>query len=483
MKNVKNIINLKPFILVFLLVFTYSCDEDLVEINTDPLAATNIDPDLLFPQIYLAISQQRTIELNSVNIQAQQWSSGGSAGVFANPERYNISPNTTNNIWVGWFTTALRNLDQVKILTERNFPEANHIIAQAKVLEALTFMNLTEMYEDIPFSQATQVATFPNPEFDTQEEVLLGIIDRCNEAIELFEGPSTRIVEAADLMYKGDKDKWVKFANNIKLKALMLIANVNPTSVQSQLQELSIQPLILDNEDEARLSYTTAVGNENPIWRTLNQFAGGNNLFWFSGSTLVNLMNETNDPRRATYFDLNNNAQYVGQDQGVFSSTGISRVSLNIIRRDMPDRYATASETYFYFAEAALKGLIPGGAALADDLFRTGLQASLDSFDGVPGQIANADKNTFINSFPNLASVSTSEAIKIVNEQQYVDLFTRGIEAWTHWRRTKTPDFQQPVQAALSTIIRRYPYPASEISSNPNAPTQKPLTEPMWFEN
>lgn len=474
---------LKKLSIILLLTLTLQgCDEDLVDINTDPLAATDIDPDLLFPQIMLAISQQRTIELNSTNIQAQQWASGGSAGVFANPERYVISPNTTNNIWVGWFTTSLRNLQQIRILTERKSPDAFHIIGQAKVLEAFTFMNLTEMFGDIPFSEATNVAEFPNPNFDSQENALFGIIERCNEAIDLLSGPSSRIITDADLLFKGDASKWIRFANNIKLKALMMIANVNPSSVQSELQAIANSSLIIENSQEAKLKYTTAVGNENPIWRTINLFADGDNVFFFSGSTLVNLMNTTNDPRRATYFDLNNNGMYVGQDQGVFTSTGISSISLNIIRRNMPDRYATAAETYFYLAEATLKGFISGGVSSANSLFVTGVQKSLDAYDGVPGEISSVDKSAFISSLPNLASLSNADALRVVNEQHYVELFTRGIEAWTQWRRTKTPSFQQPVQASLSTIIRRYAYPASEISTNPNALPQEPLDKPMWFE-
>ncbi len=468
---------------IFLLVFiAQGCDEDLVDINTNPLAATDIDPDLLFPQVFLAISQQRTVELNSTNMQAQQWASGGSAGVFSNPERYNISPNTTNNIWVGWFTTSLRNLQQIRIITERKTPNALHIIGQAKVLEAFTFMNLTEMFGDIPFSEATNVSEFPNPNFDSQENVLLGIIGRCNEAIDLFNGPSSRIVVDADLLYKGDKDLWIRFANNIKLKALMMIANVNPSSVQNELQAVANSPLILTNSQEAKLKYTTAVGNENPIWRTLNLFAGGDNVFWFGGSTIIDIMNSTNDPRLATYFDQNDNGLYVGQNQGVFNSNGISAVSLNIIRRDMPDRYATPAETYFYLAEAALKGYISGGVSQANSFFVSGVQASLDNYDGKPGAILSTDKSNFISSLPNLATLSDTDALKVINEQHYIELFTRGIEAWTQWRRSKTPSFQLPVQSSLTSIIRRYNYPASEISSNPNAPTQKPLTDPMWFE-
>jgi hypothetical protein len=459
------------------------CEGSIEGINTNPFAATNIDPSLLFPQIILAISQQRTIELNSVNIQAQHWTSGGSAGVFTNPERYIISANTTNNVWFAEYATALRNLQQVRLLTEQNNPGNLHVIGQAKVLEAFTFFNLTQVYGQVPFSEATQPADFPNPNFDLQEDVLRGVVTRCDEGIALLNGPSDAIVTGGDLIYGGDASKWIKFANTLKLQALMLIANVNPSSVQAELQALISQPLITTIADEAKLDYTAAIGNENPIWNTLNLFSGGTNIFWYSGATLVDLMNNLGDPRRATYFDLNSDGQYVGQNQGVLSPTGISPISLNIIRPEMPDRYASASETHFLLADAAANGLIPGGLAQANTYLQDGVSLSMDFYDGKPGAISAGDKTAYLASLPDISGLSTSDALRIIHEQHYIDLFTRGIDAWTLWKRTKTPTFELPVNAQLSSIIRRYPYPASETASNPNAPAQVPLDQPMWFEN
>lgn len=455
-----------------------SCTDDL-DINTDPLSATTVEPNLLFPTVMVSVSSNRTVELNSLNIQAQHWTSGGSAGVFRNPEVYIISPNTTNNVWVGQYSTALRNLQQMRSLVAANNPDAANIVGQVKIYEAFVFLNLTQLYGDIPFSEATQVEEFPNPKFDAQEDVLRGIVGRLDEGIDLLSG-DTDIISNGDLIYQGDKENWIRFANSLKLKTLMLIANVDPSSVTAQLQEVASQPLIENNSQNAYLQFSDAGGNENPLWKTLDNFAGGTNPFWYSGSTLVDLMNSNDDPRRATFFDEEDGGVYVGQDQGVFSPTGISHVSLNILRPDLEDRYATASETYFFLAEAVVKGFITGDA---EDYYRKGLEASLDSYDGQPGEIAQADKDAYLASRGTLVGLSDDEAITQINEEQYVALFTRGLEALTHWKRTKTPEFMLPENAALTDIIRRYPYPNSEVSSNPNTPSIPALDMPMWFEN
>lgn len=477
----KKIYNIKIFlILISSSIIFSSCDSDL-DVNQDPLAATQVTADLLYPQFFLQMTSNRTVELNSVNIQAQHWTSGGSAGVFRNPEIYTISPFTIGNNFTGIYTGVLRNLNLAREAVLRDKPEDLNSIGQIKVFEAFSYLHITQIYGDAPLTEAIQVAEFPNPKFDTQEQLLRAVIVRLDEAIALLSTP-TGIVTGADLIYKGDREKWLRFANSLKLKALMLIANVDPASVSAQIQELANNPmLILENSQNAYLRFPGTVGQSNPLWQTLDNFAGGNNPFWYAGKTLVDIMNANNDPRRATYFDAEAGGVYAGQNQGVFSPTGISHVSLNILRADLEDRYFTAAETNFFLAEAVLKGFITGDAQA---YYRAGLQASLDSYDGQPGAIGALDKGAYLATRGSITGLSNADAITRVNTEQYVALFTRGLEAWTHWRRTKTPTFQLPVNAQLTEVIRRYPYPTDELSSNTNAPQGSlPLITPMWFEN
>lgn len=455
-----------------------SCTDDL-NVNQNPLVATAVEPSLLMPTIMVAVSQNRTIELNALNIQAQQWASGGSAGVFANPERYIISPNTTNNVWVGQYSTALRNLKEIRLLTEANNPAALNQIGQAKIYEAFVFFNLTSLFEDIPMSQATQVDLFPNPEFDSQEDVLFQIVERVDEGIALLQ-TETDIIGNADLVYGGNRENWIRFGNSLKLQCLMLIANKNPTAVQAQLQQVANAPLIENASQNANFSYSDIAGNENPIWRTLNAFSGGNNNFFFAGETLVNLMNEREDPRRNTYFNTNASGNYVGQTPGVLNNSGISRVSLNIIRKDLEDRYFTAAQTHFLLAEAALNGWISANAQFH---FNAGIAASMNSYDGQPGAISANDKQDYLAAHGSIEGLPLQEQLLRVHQEHYISLFTQGLEGLTQWKRAKEPFFVLPQSAAITDIIRRYQYPLSEETANPNAPPQKALSQPMWYEN
>ncbi len=485
MKNIfKNKISIL-LVLVSAIVFT-GCEDTIEGINSDPLAALEIDPALLMPEILLGgITANRTVEQFQMSTHSQQWSFSANFGVFRNPERGTISPNTTNNIWIGNYTTALRNLAQMRILTERNNPTARNIIGQAKVLEAFAYLNLTQIFGDIPFSEAIQVDEFPNPNFDSQEDVLRGIPVLLDEAIAEL-ATDTDIVDGGDLIYGGNRENWIRFANSLKLKAFMLIANVDPTSVAADIQALVGQPMITENQYEAKLDYIDQAGNQNPIFTLIVQFAGGNQNFYSGGSTLVTLMNNNNDPRRAAYFEELDGGGFAGQPQGslILDTAQFSQVSEDIIVATLPDRYATAPETNFYLAEAALLGLISGGQAAADTFYQAGISTSLGRYDGLPNEVPAADKTTYLASARgSIAGDSQADALRKIHEEHYVADFMRHMESWTTIRRNQVPAYEPIIQTVLTDNINRYQVPLSEITSNPNAPAVEALITPMYFQN
>ncbi len=488
MKKMKNILINKIsilFVVMSAILFT-GCEDSIEGINTDPLAALEIDPALLMPEILLGgITANRTVEQFQMSTHSQQWSFSANFGVFRNPERGTIGPNTVNNIWVGNYTTALRNLSQMRILTERNNPTARNVIGQAKVLEAFVYMNLTQVFGDIPFSEAIQVDEFPNPNFDSQEDVLRGIPGLIDEAlVEL--ATDTDIVDGGDLVFGGNRENWIRFGNSIKLKALMLIANVDPASVSADLQALSTQPMITANSQEAKLDYLDAAGNQNPIFTLIVQFAGGNQNFYSGGSTLVTLMNNNNDPRRSAYFNELDGGGFAGQPQGslILDTAQFSQVSDDVIIATLPDRYATAPETNFYLAEAALLGFISGGQAAADTFYQAGIMTSLGRYDGLVNEVPAADKATYMASARgSIAGDSQADALRKIHEEHYVADFMRHAESWTTIRRNQVPAYEPITGTVLTGNINRYQIPLSEVTSNPNAPGVEALTTPMFFQN
>ncbi|MDH3245502.1 MAG: SusD/RagB family nutrient-binding outer membrane lipoprotein, partial [Saprospiraceae bacterium] len=124
-----------------------------------------------------------------------------------------------------------------------------------------------------------------------------------------------------------------------------------------------------------------------------------------------------------------------------------------------------------------------GGLGGADEKYRLAIQLSMDYFDSKPGEIDPVLKMDYINSLPLLTSLSESDAVTAIQMQIYIADFMRMPEGWIQWRRTKVPTLVPPQGSQLSDIIRRFSYPPDEKGANPNAPGDKTLDTPMWYEN
>lgn len=478
MKNI--VLKIKyAFLLVLTMFSLNACDSELVDINVDPLSATSIPPDLLFPEVIVNFSSVRTIEFAGWNMHAQQWC--GSGGTWRARSRYTLGVPSLNNGWSGWYATGLKNLSLVELLVETDNPQNQYIIGQSKILEGFIYSNLTQVWGEVPFTEAVNPALYPFPMYDSQETVMEGIITLMDEGVAILEQDlDSDIITDSDLIFKGDKEAWIRWANSIKLKMLMFLANKK--DVSSRLQGLVNSPLIFTKNQEAKLAYSTTIGNENQRWRFIQRFWNGNINLWFAGKPLVDLMNNLNDPRLATYFDLNRNNVYEGKVQGQNGFANISKINVNNILPDSPDRFSTASETYFLLADAAANGYISGGLAQANTWFIQGVQLALDFFDGSLGEISQIDKDTYMASLPDLTTLTTVEALDFINDQHYISLFGNGLEAWNLWKRTKSVDFDVPANSGAVDVIRRYTYPTNEAGSNPNTPEGVTIETPMWFE-
>lgn len=494
-------IPMKRFTLLALAVvalFTLSACNDFLDVNDDPNNASPEDvagePGLLFLTAEAQLASNKNIEIIGQNSFAQTWASAGAASVFNNPELYSISTFTTGNTWDAVYTDVGENLQQIIEAAEAAEPgslpvDAGNVIAQAKILQAYGYFYLTQMFGAVPASQANRADEFPNPAPDTQQEVLRYVITRIDEALEEMDFNAPGIV-SRDVFYGGNMDQWRKFGNTIKFRALLLLDS-GGEDVTSEINTLLQEPLIRSNADNALFPFSTDQNNENNFFQLSQDFSGDfngdgvpDNIWYVCNAELVDRMQDLGDPRLGTYCEPNADGEFVGSAPGQFMSvpalggTG-SAVSTNIHRPDYPERFATAAEVLLKEAEWALR---QGDPTLAQQKLEDGVAASIDFFDEQPGAIDEADKNAYINSLPDLSSLPQAEALEFIQTQQWLDLFERHPENWTHWRRTKVPELEAPSNASLGTIIRRYTYPPGPASTNPNLPPTRQPDTPMWFE-
>ncbi|MEM9847951.1 MAG: SusD/RagB family nutrient-binding outer membrane lipoprotein [Bacteroidota bacterium] len=465
--------------------------DNALDINDDPLAATSVDPNLLFPEILVNFSNNRTIEISGRTSAIVQYTEPA-FGVFGDMALGELG-NTflVGNIWANNYTDCLKNLVLAETTAAQAEPANNNVIMQSKILQAMVYYQLTGLWEEVPFSEAVNF-DIPEPVFDRQEDILRGVVSMIDEAIALKDDTDGSFrVTTGDLIFNGDLDKWERFGNSIKLKALFLLANQDQ-SVAGEIAAVLNAPLITTLADEAEFQYFDNPGDFNPIWNTLNRFSGGSNPEWWIGSTTFQaVMEDLNDPRLATYYDESDEADVIGTGDfrpgaqpGSFggSCEDCSIVSANILRPDFPDRYMTAAEIVLLQAEAIASGYASGDLAAANEKYKEGISLSMQFFDGKPGAVSAEDQQAYLDALPNLETLSQEEALEAIHIQLYINNFFRMPEGWIQWKRTKVPDLVTPIGSQLSDIIRRLFYPPDEKGANPNIPDEKSMDTPMWFE-
>jgi len=501
MKLISN--NLNRIAIVIALFITMSSCETFLDVNEDPNASTNPPGETLFPRAQVSLESQRNIELGStVSMMTQTMTSNGSAGVFLNPERWIVSTFLNGNSYTAFNTTINNNLQLFINQASEQSPVPNNSIAQAELIQSYTFWALTVIWGDVVFVNANN-PEFPTPEFDSQETVLRGLITKIDNALSLInEDSEVPAIEEGDLWYNGDMEQWRRFGNSLKLRILMFIYTNQDRSVAPQIRSLiDNEFLIRDNFDNTLFPYGETEGNENQMFQLHEDFANGEPLFFFASKVMTDIMNASDDPRRSTYFFRTAAADdttadgaaavpagefegpFIGQDAGAVGfNAGIdfSLVGDNILRPTFPGRILTASEVLFHEAEFEM---IEGNAGAARSKLADAIRASIDFFDEKPGAIEDVDRDAFVDVIlTNFDAADAAGKLEIIREQHFVDVFEKTPENWALWKRTKVPALQTPEQANLSAPIRRFDYPQSERSANPNTPNTQPLITPLWFE-
>jgi hypothetical protein len=457
-------------------VASIGCFEDGV-LNVDPNRSTTAEPALLFAGAEVKFSLLRVAELTwPIALMNQQWASGAAWGLA----QAQYDQTRVRSAWGSIYTDVLKNLVLARREAEKRTPKPNNTIAQLKIYEAFVYSQTTLLWGDIPFSEAA-TGEVDFPKFDSQQDVLNGTIKMLDDAIALIDATSARIGAPNDLYYGGDMVKWRRFANSLKFRILMTMVDAD-ASKSAAIGAMASQAMIAARGDEMKFPYFDSPGRQNPRFSFTQIFRGGVQQDWYASKVMFDEMVPLNDPRLPIYYQPGPGAA-AGQFQslaGVDPRTPTSSlVHLNLLRANLPEMSFSYSEQLLLEAEAIARGFWPGGIAIADARYRTGIRESMSAYG-----VATTAADTYINAQPTLTAANWRREM---NRQQWLDLFMRPLEAWVQWKRSGPIGQEYPVltppQGALATqVARRLLYRSEEINSNKNTPAGITVDRPVWFD-
>lgn len=446
------------------IALTLSCSDDITGLNVDTKNPTTTKPEYLYSNAQKALVDQMvstSVNLNVFRLFAQQWTET----TYPDESQYDI---TTRVVPDNHFRTLYRNvlkdlqesrklLDTEVAVGASQIAVLNNKKAMVDILMAYSYSVLVDTFGNVPYSEALDIIAHPLPKYDDAQTIYKDLITRLTADSGMLTD-SEASFGTADLIYGGDIGKWKKFANSLKLRLAINMADVDFAYASAQVLSAKAAGIFTSSADNANLKYLPLQPNANPLYADL--VVSGRNDF-VPANTIVNKMNSLNDPRRATYFTLKGGV-YVG---GIYGSSNgyanFSHIGTTYSNPEFPGTILDYTEISFLLAEASARGIAVGGTTAS--LYNAAIDASMQS-----AGVDAVSRATYMAQPAVAYATAAGTWQQKIGEQAWLALYNRGFEAWTSYRRLDYPVLVAPATAynGLTAVPKRYSYPSIEQTLN-----------------
>ncbi len=488
-----------------------SCTDDFTEMNTDP---KNLTVDNLTQSEYGAV------------VRAAMYT----PTYLGDPARgaFQLTQSLFSDIYGGYFATTAPNFDSDKFIlvggwlngafnyfyanaapqikyaedfaAENDFPLEN---AMMKVWRVWSYHRITDYWGPIPYSE------FGNRErsvpYDAQDAIYKDFFTTLDEAIPVLQSNAggTSFLGVNDLVYGGNVDQWIKFANTLRLRLAMRVKYVDAALSKTEAEKATtLGEFIEANSDNAVIE--TSADFRNP-YNTITQWGE------FRMSADMESILKGYEDSRIQYYAAPAAEPDPSDDPAGISfpyegmRNGQSKVdkqanNFNALASDMAPAYTVAggagpnyiamnaAESYFLRAEGALEGWNMGGGT-AQSFYEEGIAISHEQYglDGstLAGNPYVASPNTpasFDGTVPapsqvpvayDAAGVKEKQLEQIIT-QKWIAIYPNSQEAWAEKRRTGYPTTYDRLNTdnpgiPVSTVPRRVPFVDGEFTTNADA--------------
>ncbi len=503
---------IKHYILICsVFLFVGACDTDFVEVNTNPYAITDIDPQLLFANAQ-RVSHNGTWQAENTIVQHFQnaYNSGATLGFNFNADIDGIN----NPKWNASYPDALKNIEQGLVNLGEGTSRVN-LRSMMRIWRASIYMGLVDTYGDVPYAEASKayISGIFDPAYDDDEAIYDDLYDEITESLAAFSTSADFV--SADLFYgtygsepAGDASaqvaKWKKLGNSILLRLGMRYTKVDLALAQDIVEEAFSGGVMTSNADNAYLVYDGQLflnGDNN----NLRNFS----YFYYAAEPLVDNLKANSDPRGkfilASYdepadvvasiptadTDL---ANQFGVPVGVLSGDIIadpvtyrgskggglnySQINVSVVAAPTaPGVFVSYSEVALLLAEAAFRGWSVDGVT-AQTYYNAGITADMQWYSMYPntgGGITAGEITTYL-AEPGVA-YSAPTGLELINTQLWLVHLKNGSEAFANFRRSGFPALTRNTfdnvlvtgSGTLDGFAHRMTYPDREGSANPQS--------------
>jgi len=518
---------------LFLSVLAFVSCADELDINDNPNTPVEITPGLALASAEASLATVVGGELTNLGgMYAQYQTQSPSASQYELMDSNNLNAAYSDRFWQELYAGCLNDLEFV--LTNSG-NTSDQLIATS--LKAYTFQLLVDLFGDVPYTEALQGGANITPALTSGEDIYADLILKLDTAIAAYNAnPEESTVGTQDNVYGGDGDKWVQFANTLKLRMYIRMAytpQANPAAVTALLAENNFI-----TQDASFSNFNETLDKTNPFYgvQLSNQGSGLGDVNNIASNSLLQFYIANGDQRQGLVYrpDARPIVNKIPQDgpltytsiaQGTgnnFNDTAKDYAKPNVYPR-LPVFFITVAESNFLQAEALIR--YAGGAG-AKAKYDAGVIASFTTYavnffaddstlndvyektddDKIYGAIYTdvqgiAFANAFIAPGGNYEYVDAGSVegnVRQVMIQKWAALaFVNNIESYIETTRTKYPEVV-PVGTEDHSIGNRVPseisvlsgtqmptilfYPQNEVNRNPNVQQRSSVIEKVWWD-
>lgn len=442
-------------------LFATGCTKKFEEINQNPNAPEDVRPQFLLSNVISVAADQNTFDQG---FRLANYLEHFAASVeYERIDRYEMGSNSTY-----WNTLYHLQADIRSIKEHENSNEA--YAAVGDIMSSFMYSQLTDMWGNVPYSQAIgAIDGNITPKYDTQEFIYtdpeIGILAVLENAANTLDATAAKV--EGDVMFGGDLDQWIRFANSLQVRYLLRISG--RIDVSGKLQTLvSDNRLMRGNIDNGVVPYLSSAPNQWPMYNSAQGLYQEHRMT----TTVDSVLTVWDDPRAAVLYKPSSKSVLAGdpafkgmqngQSRETIAAAGIdlSDVSLfGSIFRDVPGaidgQFMQYAELQFALAEAVERGILSGDA---QTYYQNGISASFEYYNTTLPDDYFTRENVVLDGSNNLTKIMT---------QKWLSLISNGHEAWFNIRRTGIPALTAgPDNLNNGKYPVRYLYPEGEQATN-----------------
>lgn len=335
----------------------------------------------------------------------------------------------------------------------------------AQLLRIYTMHMVTSLQGPLCYSQIAEGNFYVA--YDNEETAWKKMFDDLDAAILVIQAASldgATPLASVDRVYNGDNNKWLKFANTLKLRMAMRISNADPEYAKQKAEEAIAGGIMTTTSDSAydhlNNRYPNGYYQVSAGWASFEVKAN---------ATIVSYMNGYNDPRREKYFSEQTvsaaGPTYMGVRSGISGAIpskyqNYSGLIYEVSDRTTPMPIMYAAEAAFLRAEYELRWGDAGQAA--QNWYEEGVRLSFQEWgaSGVDAYLADntskpsnyTDVVDSSNSVGNKSkttiawdpSATDEKKLERIITQKWIANYPNGLEGWCDFRRTGYPYILPP---------------------------------------